>query len=112
YLPVPYTTLFRSQISDALLDFERLLQHIETCDRSRTGRGRQKTRQHAHGGCLAGTVRSEKADDLAFLNLKRDVVDSKIARVLLGNFLNSDHISLSRALRGTTLNRSLVESSK
>src|SRR5207247_7171842 len=70
------------------------------------------TRQHALGRCLAGTVRSEKADDLAFLNLKRDVVDSKIARVLLGNFLNSDHISLSRALRGPTLNRSLVESSK
>jgi hypothetical protein len=40
------------------------------------------------------------------------VVNSKIARVFLGNFLNSDHISLLQTVRGTTLNRSLVESSK
>jgi len=58
------------EIADALLNFERRFDDIKTGNCRRARAGRQKARQHPHRGRLAGAIRSQKADDLAFLDLK------------------------------------------
>jgi len=68
-----------------------LLEDVKAGDRSGAGRGRKKTRQHAHGGGLAGAVGPEEADDLAFVNLEGDVVHSGVASVPLGQVRYGNH---------------------
>src|SRR5262249_5351195 len=41
--------------------------------------------------CLAGPIRSEKAHDLALLDLERDLVHGRITRVPLGELFHADH---------------------
>ena len=79
------------QIPDAALDLQGFLQHVEARDCGGARRRRKKTRQHAHGRGLACAIWAEKADDLPFLNLKGDVVNSRVAGVPFREFLNSNH---------------------
>ncbi len=58
------------QVSDALLDFERVFQYVETGYTGRPGGGRQKAGQDAHGGGFAGAVGSQEADDASLFHLE------------------------------------------
>src|SRR5207248_10402220 len=79
------------EIADALFDLERRLQHIKSgnCCGSRTRW--QETRQHPHRGRLAAAIGPQKSDDLAFFDLKRDVIHSRVASVPFGKIFYADH---------------------
>jgi hypothetical protein len=68
-----------------------LLEDIEASDGGGACRGRQKARQHAHGGGLAGAIGAEETDDLSLVNLKGDVVYSRMPRVPLGKVRYCNH---------------------
>src|SRR5260370_17963727 len=79
------------KVADAFLDLEWLSENIKSRN-GRCARGRRKEAgQHPHGCCFARSVRSEKADDLAFFDLERNVVDGGIPRVSLCKCLYADH---------------------
>jgi hypothetical protein len=84
------------KVTGALLDFERLFQHVEPGDSSFSRGWREKAGKHAHGGGFAGAVGAEEAHNLALLDLKRDVVHSRGARVPLRKLLDGYHSFLSK----------------
>jgi hypothetical protein len=49
-----------------------------------TGTGLHEAREHSHRGCFPGTVWSEKAQNLASLYGKRNIVDRSQRSVPLG----------------------------
>ena len=79
------------QVADAFLDLHRFLEDVEAGHRRSAFGGRQKTRQDTHRGRLPRPVRSQKADNLALLDFKRDVVDSDIPRVPFSKACDRDH---------------------
>ncbi len=58
------------QVADSAFSLERMLADIETIDRSGSRCRRQKAGYHLHRGGLAGPVRTEEAEYIAFLDLK------------------------------------------
>ena len=84
------------QVADALLDLHGVLQHVESSDVGSTRGWRQEARQDAHRGGFAGAVGAEKADDLSFFDLERDVVDSDSTSVSLGETLDFYHMLCPR----------------
>ena len=79
------------QIADALLHFDRLLEHVEAGHGGAAFRRRKEAGQNAHGRGFPGAVRSEKADDLALLHFKRNVIHRERAGVSLREALNCNH---------------------
>jgi hypothetical protein len=68
-----------------------LLEDIKAGHGGGARRGWKKARQHAHGSGLAGAIGPEKADDLPFMNLKGDVVNSRVTSVPLGKVRYCNH---------------------
>ena len=79
------------EIANPSLDFERRFDDIKTGNGCSARTGRQEARQYPHRGGLAGAIRSQKADDLASLDLERDVIHSGVAGVPLGKILHINH---------------------
>ena len=90
------------QVADAPLDLQRVLEHVEAGHGGGAIGGREKAREHAHGGGLPGAVRSEEADNLALLYLEGNVVHSGISRVSFGQTCDSNHIVLFEETRCKT----------
>ncbi len=68
-----------------------LLEDVETGDVGGALAGRKKTGQDAHGRGFPGAVGAQEADDLPFLNFKRDMIDRDRAGVSLSEALNRNH---------------------
>jgi hypothetical protein len=68
-----------------------VFQDVETADAGGSRGGRQKARKDAHRGGFTGAVGAEKTDDLSFIDLERDIVDSDSAGVSLGKTLDFNH---------------------
>src|SRR6202012_1665658 len=64
---------------------------------------RHKARQHAHRRGFAGAVGAEKTDDLSFLHLEGNVVNSSMPGIPLRQIGNSNHKNLVLKIRRTTL---------
>src|SRR5215471_18967846 len=75
-----YRRSFR-KIPDAFLYLHRVLLHIETGDVGFPRRWGQEAGEDAHRGRFASAVWTEKAHDLAFFDLERDVVNGDRAGV-------------------------------
>src|SRR6266550_7867214 len=77
-------------IADETLDLQRLLPAIEPGDLRRAGVGVQQGHQQADGGRLPGTVWPKEAEDIALLDLERDLGDAALATVALAEFFDFD----------------------
>ena len=76
---------------DALPDCGRVVDDVDACHaRDPGGRGKQRA-QHRDRGRLAGTVRSEKSEDLARANLQVDARDRNEVAIFLDEALGLDH---------------------
>src|SRR5207245_6710889 len=64
-----------AEASDVAQRLLEVASNVESADCDLAGRRLDEADQHADGGRLAGAVWSEKAEDLARLELKRNVID-------------------------------------
>src|SRR5687768_15590258 len=62
--------------ADAVANPIRVAGHVDARHRCTAGGDRQKRREHPHRRRLAGAIRAEKAEDLAWLNLEIDSANS------------------------------------
>src|SRR5438270_605703 len=84
-------------VADEALDLERLLPAIESGDSRRAGVGVQEGHQQPDGRRLACAIGAQETEDVALLDLERDLDDAALAAVALGKFLDFDdgrHVSL------------------
>src|SRR5689334_13103168 len=79
------------KVTDASPDFERLIGNIVTVDLDDPARSRHVSGDHPHRGSFAGAVGTEKAEDLALLNLERYPVDGGLGGIAFGQILNRNH---------------------
>ena len=79
------------KIANPLLHLERLIEDVEAGDLCGSCRGRHEAGQHAHRRGLARSVGAEESYDLAFGDLKRDLVDSGGACVPFGKVFDRYH---------------------
>src|SRR5256886_11142318 len=77
-------------VADETLDFQRLLPAIEPRDLRRAGVAVQQGHQQADGRRLPRTVGPEEAEDIALLDLERDLGDAALATVALAEFFDFD----------------------
>src|SRR6266571_1869796 len=78
-------------IADETLDLQRLLPAIEPGDSRRAGVGVQQGHQQTDGRRLPRTVRSQEAEDIALLDLERNLGNAALAAVALGEFFDIEH---------------------
>ena len=72
--PDPHVAIARrpfGQVAHLLLGLQGLALNIKAADRGRTAIGRQKARQHLHGGGFAGPVGPKKTEHFSRLHIKR-----------------------------------------
>src|SRR6266516_2746426 len=81
-------------IADETLDLQRLLPAIEPCC----------TPTPADGRRLPRTVRSQEAEDIALLDLERDLGNAALAPVALGEFFDFDDAGHAVCLLSRTRN--------
>ena len=79
------------QVSDALPDFQALLEDVVPGHPGRAFGRRHVAGEDAHGRRLPGTVGPEKPEDLALLHLEGDIVDCLSSVVHLREMLYFDH---------------------
>src|SRR5690606_16360218 len=71
-------------VADPALDLLGLPRDVGPCDDGLAAARREQAREHADGRRLSGTVRAEVTEDLASLDVERDVVDRlEVAEALL-----------------------------
>jgi hypothetical protein len=79
-------------VADFAANAAAVAAHVETEHGALALVGRQQAAHHADGRRLAGAVGTEKAGDLAFGNLHRDVIDHGAAGVTLDHAANIDDV--------------------
>src|SRR5262249_39790806 len=82
------------QVTDQPANADRLALDVETADPCSPRGRREEPRGDAHDRRLAGAIRAEEPDDLAPLDVKRDVVHRDGGAELLSQPFDSDHVSL------------------
>src|SRR5207248_4660112 len=83
-------------VADEALGLQRLLPAIESGDSRRAGVGVQESHQQPDGRRLACAIGAQETEDVALLDLERDLDDAALAAVALGKFLDFDdgrHVS-------------------
>ena len=83
------------KVSQALLGCREILADRHTVVEHSALIGLERTRQHPHSRRLAGTVGSEKSDDLAPVDLEVEVFHGDKLTESFGHSLNGDHSFLS-----------------
>ncbi len=78
-------------IADETLDLQRLLPAVESRDPRGAAVRVQQGHQEPDRRRLARAVGAKEAEDLALLDLERDVDDAALAAVALGEFFRFDH---------------------
>ena len=78
------------QVADDFLDRQRIPRAVEAIDFSCTGGRIREAEQHQGRGGLAGAVRTEQTEDLAFMNLEVQVIDRGYVAVLLHQLVRPD----------------------
>ena len=79
------------QITDARFGGVGIGQNVVTVDGHHAVGRRQIAGQNVHRGGFTGTVRTEKTDDLAFLDRKADVIHRRVRSVPFGQIFDLDH---------------------
>src|SRR5690606_17224157 len=79
------------KIANPALSLEWFLKDIVTGDVSVTLGSRKETCDDPHGGCLAGTIGPEKAQDLSFAHFESYVLDGCGQPVCFREIFNSYH---------------------
>src|SRR5579864_9257687 len=92
------------EVADALLHFQGLLEDVKPRHGGRAARRGQEAGEHPHRRGFPRAVRAQESDDLALLDLERDLVHSGCAGILLRKFLDSNHkVSLRDRRMGNSL---------
>ena len=81
------------EIAYLLFRFHRLVKDIYAVDKSLARSGGDISRQHIHRCGFACAVWSEKAEYLAVINGKRDIVNCFFRAILLCKVSDLDHLS-------------------
>ena len=79
------------QIADEPLRGVRFLEHIMAADRDTARRRRQTARHDVHRRRFSGAVWSEKTIDLAFFDLKRQIVQRQDLAIFFRQMFHFDH---------------------
>jgi hypothetical protein len=79
------------QVAEDFFDFQKLVLNAIVPYLNATGSGLQETGQHAQRGGLAGAVGTEQPQDLASLDVERDLVHRADIIEILGKVFDTDH---------------------
>src|SRR5262249_9616028 len=82
------------KVAGPSLGFDGLVEHVEASNDGFAFGRRHVAGQYPHGRCLAGAIRSEKAQNFTALHPKADVVYGGDTTVALSEVLNLDHGTL------------------
>jgi hypothetical protein len=93
-LPVDAGVL--GDVADRLADALRMGHDVLACDEGSPGIRTGQGREHANGCRLAGAVRSQEAEDLAFSDRERDAVQRLHSPISLAEPLGDDRVHLGR----------------